>query len=80
MSFGRFPNPFVSTQLLFDDDLNFDGVTGTADARNFIPANTTLAVTAGAFPLGFSSANFPTNSDSEERRQLALAVLGPGKG
>ncbi len=80
VSFGRFPNPFVSTQLLFDDDLNFDGVTGTADARSFIPANTTLAVTAGAFPLGFSSANFPTNSDSKSGDNSRWLFSGQVKG
>jgi len=26
---GRLPNPFVTTSLLFDDDLTFDGVTGS---------------------------------------------------
>jgi len=64
-SFGRFPNPFVSTPLLFDDDLNFDGIVGTADARNYVPANTMLAVTGGAFPLGFTNANFPNNADNK---------------
>ncbi len=80
VSFGRFPNPFVSTQLLFDDDLNFDGVSGTVDARRFVPANTTLALTVGAFPLGFSSANFPTNADSKSGDNSRWLFSGQVKG
>ena len=64
-SFGRFPNPFVSTQMLFDDDLNFDGVVATVDARKIAPEGTRFSVTGGAFPLGFSSANFPTTSETK---------------
>ena len=64
-SFGRFPNPFTSTDILFDNDLNFDGVVATVDARKFAPAGTRLEVTAGAFPLGFTSNGFPTNSDNK---------------
>lgn len=48
---GRIPNPFFSTDLVWDDDLNFDGVSATltpwvrsdSDAKPFF--------TVGAFPL-----------------------------
>lgn len=49
---GRLPNPFFSTELVWDDDLNFDGVAvsyalGAKELlREFKPF-----VTAGAFPL-----------------------------
>ncbi|OZA13789.1 MAG: outer membrane receptor for ferric coprogen and ferric-rhodotorulic acid [Hydrogenophilales bacterium 17-62-8] len=49
---GRLPNPFFSTDLVWDDDLNFDGVAvsyalGSKEPlREFKPF-----VTAGAFPL-----------------------------
>lgn len=49
---GRLPNPFFSTDLLWDDDLNFDGVAvsyalgAKEPQREFKPF-----VTAGAFPL-----------------------------
>ncbi|MDD4880937.1 MAG: putative porin [Gallionellaceae bacterium] len=51
VSGGRIPNPFFSTDLVWDDDLNFDGIAATfkpwpqavMDAKPFI--------TFGAFPL-----------------------------
>ncbi len=53
---GRMPNPFLSTDLVWDDDLNFDGL-----ALHWLPRNTREFqleppifhpfVTAGAFPL-----------------------------
>lgn len=49
---GRLPNPFFSTDLLWDDDLNFDGVAVSyapgekEPLREFKPF-----ITAGAFPL-----------------------------
>ena len=49
---GRLPNPFFSTDLVWDDDLNFDGVAvsyalgAKEPQREFKPF-----VTAGAFPL-----------------------------
>ena len=54
--FGRFKNPFVRTTLVWDNDLNFDGISGTyAPLREF---HSTLPkkgfdpfVTLGAFPL-----------------------------
>ncbi|WP_101758169.1 putative porin [Oceanicoccus sp. KOV_DT_Chl] len=54
---GRFENPFLSTQLVWDSDLNFDGVAG----RWNILRNNDLGsedqqwdpfITIGAFPLG----------------------------
>jgi len=59
---GRFGNPFRSTQLLFDDDLNFDGVTAEFRADRWLPQGFKLAVRGGAFPLDFGSANFPDTS------------------
>lgn len=48
---GRIPNPFFSTDLVWDDDLNFEGVAATFtpwpnENRDFKPF-----VTAGLFPL-----------------------------
>ena len=54
-TFGRMPNPWMSTELIWDDDLNFDGAAFSyyfnrsgddADERRFDPF-----VTLGAFPL-----------------------------
>ncbi|AJP71137.1 putative porin [Sphingomonas hengshuiensis] len=49
---GKFDNPFFSTELLFDRDLQFEGVAGTLSARlgdgNGAPE---VFLTGGAFPL-----------------------------
>lgn len=55
LSFGRFQNPFRSTEILFDDDLRFDGVAAEVKADRFMPKGLTLAVRGGAFPLESSS-------------------------
>lgn len=50
---GRNPNPFVSTDLVWDPDLSFDGLVGTwrvgMGGKESAPRNTFL--TLGAFPL-----------------------------
>lgn len=56
---GRMPNPFQSTDLVWDEDLGFDGVAATvrhgidfaADEFDPIQRDRKLFVTAGAFPL-----------------------------
>lgn len=63
--FGRFPNPFTSTDLLFDRDLNFDG--GLVDLATTSGDDTRLALRGGAFPLDFGSDNFPTTSITKEK-------------
>jgi hypothetical protein len=60
---GRMPNPFVSTDLVYDRDLNFDGAAlklatnGGEDATGL-----DLRMTLGGFPLEYSSGDFPQNS------------------
>lgn len=46
---GRFPNPFFSTDLLFDSDLNFEGVAIGLDA--WLLDNMRGFFTVGGFPL-----------------------------
>lgn len=46
---GRMPNPFFSTDLLYADDLGFEGVAASAVVPAFTGANG--FVTAGYFPL-----------------------------
>lgn len=71
-SFGRFANPFRygsalfdTAELVFDNDLNFDGVAVKLDAKQFIDEDMHLALTAGAFPLGYASPTFPENSTAK---------------
>lgn len=64
LSAGRMPNPwFWPTDLVWDEDLNFDGLAGSFKPR--LSASTTGFLTAGAFPLFQSSPtpSAPTPSD-----------------
>lgn len=56
-SFGRFENPFRSTEILFDDDLRFDGIAAEVKADKFMPRGFNLAVRGGAFPLDAGSSD-----------------------
>lgn len=75
---GRLPNPFFTTELMFDDDLNFDGmaVSGTVPL-----GGAKLFATAGAFPLDFRSNNSPSVAADKptvdnENRWLWAGQLG----
>jgi len=46
---GHFPNPWFSTDLVWDQDLNFDGVAATY--RHRLNPEWTLFLTGGAFPI-----------------------------
>lgn len=58
---GRFANPFVSTDTLFSNDLNFDGV--ALQYSKPLPSNKDLTLfgTIGIIPLEYSSDSFPSN-------------------
>ncbi|WP_407655454.1 putative porin [Burkholderia alba] len=59
---GRFDNPFFTSDLLFSNDLEMDGL--AASFRRALPANpdVTLFGTLGVFPIQYTSENFPGNS------------------
>ncbi len=61
LTFGRMPNPFVTSDLMFDEDLNFDGVSGALSYDRLLNDRLGLSLTGGAFPLEFSADNFPSN-------------------
>ena len=71
---GRMPNPFWTTDLLFDDDLNFDGtasqLTYRADDR------TELFVNAGGFPVFNSNFNFPDFSTEKVKSRDKYLFAG----
>jgi hypothetical protein len=60
---GRFANPFLSTDLIFDNDLNFDG----AALKTEFQAHPGLSafVTAGAFPVFNTDLNFASNQPAK---------------
>ncbi len=64
---GRFDNPFLSTQMIFDDDLGFDGVAGRAMVNKF--GNTQQTFTLGAFPIFNSALDFATNQPAKFKSQ-----------
>jgi hypothetical protein len=61
-NFGRFANPFLTSDLLFDEDLNFDGVSAELRSGELLPSGLTVALRGGAFPLDFGPSDFPTTS------------------
>ncbi len=63
LDLGRFANPFFSTDLIFDDDLNFDGA---ALSGKFAAASgLTPFATLGAFPVFNTDLNFATNQPAK---------------
>lgn len=64
---GRFDNPFFSTQMIFDEDLGFDGAAATlkiARGDNLKPF-----ATVGAFPVFNSSLNFSSIQPAKFKSQ-----------
>ncbi len=59
ISLGRFDNPFYTTDLIFDDDLGFDGV--AAQVRYQLAAGFTPFLNGGAFPFFNTDLNFSSN-------------------
>ncbi len=62
---GRVPNPFVSTSLVFDDDLTFDGFTGSYRSDLFGKGQA-LFVNLGAFALLAESPNSVTGGTNDK--------------
>ena len=65
VSGGRFRNPFISTQALFDTDLNFDGVAAQFDLPLQSATESRMFGTLGAFPLQTTSDDFPSSSQNK---------------
>lgn len=74
--FGRSPNPFVSSEMLFDNDLRFDGVSARIDAGSFIGDGVTLALRGGAFPLDFGSPDFPNTNNVKQKAPTKYLFSG----
>lgn len=60
---GRFDNPFFGTDLVWDDDLGFDGV--AAAARYRVTDKITPFLVAGAFPVFNTDLNFASNQPAK---------------
>ena len=57
--FGRFDNPWFNTELIWDDDLGFDGV--VLQERYQVATGVTPFATIGGFPIFNTDFNFSTN-------------------
>ncbi|WP_020204381.1 putative porin [Cupriavidus sp. WS] len=75
---GRFGNPFYgldNADLVFSNDLNFDGIAGSW-LKPVGNRGVTAFVTAGAFPVNYSDDNFPSRepgkADSHNQWLFAL--------
>jgi hypothetical protein len=77
ISFGRFDNPFFSTDIVWDDDLGFDGV--ALSARYEVVKGVTPFVAGGIFPVYNTEFNYATNQPSKfesEDKWLYGAQIG----
>ncbi|WP_434557379.1 putative porin [Pseudomonas sp. Z4-20] len=74
---GRMPNPFMSTDLLYSNDLNFDGLAGSFN--HSLNRDLALFGTLGAFPVEYSSDSASSdgfNKEDSENKWLYGAQLG----
>lgn len=57
---GRFENPFNASDLLYDKDLNLDGVVLALDSGTMLGDGVKLTARGGAFPVDYGASNYPT--------------------
>jgi hypothetical protein len=60
---GRFPDPWFATDLVWDDDVNFDGVAVQLAPK--IGDQLKPFLTVGAFPISNTPFNFPDNTSNK---------------
>jgi hypothetical protein len=76
---GRMPDPFDHTNLLFDENLNFDGVDAHFDTKSSGKRTIGFFGVLGFFPLEYASNTFPTFSPTkspDSTKFLAAAQAG----
>jgi hypothetical protein len=66
---GRFGNPFMSTDLLYSSDLNFDGIAAQFEKKLASNRDLTLFGTLGLIPLEYSSDNAPSRSQDKAKSE-----------
>lgn len=79
VSAGRFANPFLATDLIYSNELNFDGIAGQFK----VPFNDSLDTfaTIGAFPIEFTGNDTPSQALGTEKntsfdKWLTAAQIG----
>jgi hypothetical protein len=76
---GRFGNPFMSSDLVYSNDLNFDGIAAQFDKKLASNPDLSLFGTLGLIPLEYSSDNSPSRSQEKmasENKWLLGAQIG----
>ncbi len=63
---GRMPNPFFHTDLVWDENLNFDGAQVSEQTKPTGSQGLGVFGTVGAFPIGYIGSNFPDYSVTKE--------------
>ncbi len=63
---GRFENPFWTSELLYDNDLMFDGVAAEVRFPQRLFGALDWTLRGGAFPLDFGGANFPDTATAKQ--------------
>lgn len=63
ISAGRFDNPFFSTEIIYDDDVGFDG--GVIAGKYEVAKGVTPFFAGGAFPIFNTDFNFSSNQPSK---------------
>ena len=66
---GRFGNPFMSTDLVYSSDLNFDGIAAKFEKKLASNKDLTLFGTLGLIPLEYSSDNSPSRSQDKAKSE-----------
>jgi len=75
-SFGRFGNPFKSSDLLYDADLNLDGAALEVNTGKLLGDGLQFAVRGGAFPFDFGHSNSPTFAFDKPRTPQKYLFAG----
>lgn len=79
LTVGRMANPFLFTDLLFDEDVNFDGAAITLSAPDDMIDGARLYATGGAFPFEYGDGDFPnfqTNKTSPRDKWIYGGQIG----
>lgn len=59
VTLGRFENPFSSSDLLYDTDVNIDGAAVELNSGKMLGDDLKLSLRGGAFPIEFGASNSP---------------------
>lgn len=62
---GRFDNPFWTSELLYDNDVMFDGIAAEVRFPQRLFGALDWTLRGGAFPLDFGGSNFPDTATSK---------------